>query len=258
MELILADVAVRLGQSRALDGVSARLAPGRVTAILGPNGAGKSTLASVAAGLRVPDRGTATLGDRPLASLPARERARRIGYLPQDSPVHWNIAARELVALGRLPHRGRFGGMSAADWAAVDRAMELTDTTAFARRPTAELSGGERARVLFARVLSGAPEWIIADEPLAGLDPAHQLDVLARLRDAAAAGTGVAIVLHDLGHAARAADDALLISGGRLAAAGPVADVLTADRLRSVYGVEVFVGRDRSGAPVLMPYARTS
>lgn len=257
MELTLADIRVRLGTIQALDGVSIRFASGRVTAILGPNGAGKSTLASVAAGLRAADTGSATLGDRPLGALPVRERARLIGYLPQSAALHWNIAARELVALGRLPHRGPFGGMAAADWVAVDRAMEATDTTAFAARPTAELSGGERARVLLARVLAGEPRWIIADEPLAGLDPAHQLDVLARLRDAARAGVGVVLVLHDLSHAARAADDALLLAGGRAVASGPVADVMTPARLREVYGIDVFVGTDGAGGPVLVPFART-
>ncbi len=257
MELTLADIRVRLGTIQALDGVSIRFASGRVTAILGPNGAGKSTLASVAAGLRAADTGSATLGDRPLGALPVRERARLIGYLPQSAALHWNIAARELVALGRLPHRGPFGGMAAADWVAVDRAMEATDTTVFAARPTAELSGGERARVLLARVLAGEPRWIIADEPLAGLDPAHQLDVLARLRDAARAGVGVVLVLHDLSHAARAADDALLLAGGRAVASGPVADVMTPARLREVYGIDVFVGTDGAGGPVLVPFART-
>lgn len=257
MELTLADIRVRLGVIQALDGVSIRFASGRVTAILGPNGAGKSTLASVTAGLRVPDTGSVTLGDRPLAALPSRERARLIGYLPQSAALHWNIAVRELVALGRLPHRDPFGGVAAADWVAVDRAMEATDTTAFAARPTAELSGGERARVLLARVLAGEPRWIVADEPLAGLDPAHQLDVLARLRDAARAGAGVVLVLHDVSHAARAADDAVLLAGGRTVASGPVADVMTPARLREVYGIDVFVGTDGAGGPVLVPFART-
>ncbi len=257
MELSLDAVTVALGGKTVLHDVSLDFAPGKLTAVLGPNGAGKSTLASVAAGLRTPDSGAARLGGRGLDEIPARERARLVGYLPQSARVHWDLKVAELVALGRLPHRGAFAGLSAADREAIAAAMAATDTTGFATRGIATLSGGEAARAHLARVLAGELRWIIADEPLAGLDPAHQLDVLARLRDAAAAGAGVVLILHDLSHAARMADTVVLMDGGRIVAAGAAADVLTPDRLASVYGIEIFVGTDRHGAPVLVPVART-
>lgn len=235
MALTLDALTVTLGATTVLDTVTATLRPGRVTAVLGPNGAGKSTLLRAAAGLLIPAAGSARLDDRPVGTIDPRERARLIGYLPQGGVVYWNLAARELVRLGRLPH----AGSPAADETAIDRAMALTDTLAFADRPVLTLSGGERARVLLARVLAGEPAWLLADEPLANLDPAHALDLVARLREIAAGGTGVLLVAHDLLHAQRAADDAVLMAGGRLLAAGPAGDVLTPDHLARVFGVRV-------------------
>lgn len=256
MALTLDRVGMTLGGRRVLDDVGASFAPGRVTAVLGPNGAGKSTLAGVLAGLTRPDAGAAALDGQPVLAIPARERARRIGYLPQAAQVHWDLRVGELVALGRLPHRGPFAAPDEADRAAVAAALEATDTARFMGRSMATLSGGEAARVHLARVLAGTPDWIIADEPLEGLDPAHRLDVLDRLRAAASAGAGVVVILHDLSHAARAADDALLLDGGRIVAAGPAAGVLTPERLAAVYGVRFFVGRDGQGAPLLVPMER--
>lgn len=260
MALTIEGVTVKAGGRALLDRVEASFARGRVTAILGPNGAGKSTLAGVLAGLTRSDAGQAMLDGQPLLSLPPRERARRIGYLPQAAQVQWNLKVEELVALGRLPHHGPFAGMSDADHAAVDRALAATDTARFAGRGMQTLSGGEAARVHLARVLAGEPEWIIADEPLEGLDPAHRLDVLDVLRAAAGtragAGAGVIVILHDLSHAARAADDALLIDNGRIVAAGSAQDVLTAERLAAVYGVRFFAGHDARGAPLLVPMER--
>jgi len=239
MELRIEAASVALGGRQVLDAIAADLAPGRITAILGPNGAGKSSLIKAMAGLIVPRGGTVTLDGRDVARIDPRERARLIGYLPQDGAAAWNIAAAELVALGRLPHRSPFAGASAEDEAAVTRALAATETTHLASRAVNELSGGERARVLLARVLAGEPRWLLADEPLASLDPAHQLDILARLRGVADGGAGVVIVLHDLGHAASVADDVLLLKAGRVAAFGPVAEVLTEQRVAEVFEVKV-------------------
>ena len=237
-------VSVMLGRRLALDGVDARLEPGRVTAILGPNGAGKSTLLKAGAALLPLSGGAVMLGHHPVGSLDPRARARAIGYLPQDAQVGWNMLAREVVALGRLPHRSPFAAPSPEDHAATARALEATETEELAHRPIGELSGGERARVLLARVLAGEPRWLLADEPLASLDPSHQADLLDRLRAFAGEGRGVAIVLHDLVQAQRAADDALLLDHGRVVAFGLAADVLTPDHLQAVFGVRVIAARD--------------
>ena len=229
-----AGVTLDLGGVRILERVDAVFARGRVTALLGPNGAGKSTLLHVLAGLRRPDAGTVTLDGVAIAALAPRDRARRIGLLPQTAEVHWQVDARSLVGLGRFAHRDE---NSATGSAAIDAAMVATDTAYLRDRVVDSLSGGELGRVLLARVLAGQPEWILADEPLASLDPAHGLAMCARLRDAAAAGAGVVAVLHDLGLAARFADDAVLIAQGRVVAAGPVADVLTPATIAQTFGV---------------------
>lgn len=232
MALTLDNARVTLGGRSVLAGVDARFEAGRIGVVLGPNGAGKSTLLRAAAGLI--STGGVALDGIAVAALPARERARAIGYLPQDHVVHWDLTVRELVALGRAPHRAPFAGEGAADRAAIERALAATDTAGFAGRPVLTLSGGERARVLLARVLAGEPRWLLADEPLASLDPAHQLDLLDRLRAAADGGMGVVLVLHDLAQAARIADDVLVLDRGRVAARR-----LDAEVIARVFGVEI-------------------
>jgi iron complex transport system ATP-binding protein len=234
-------VTLARGGRTVLAGVSAAFAPGTVTAILGPNGAGKSTLLEALAGLRAPDAGAVTLDGAPVAAMPTPARARAIGYLPQGGAVHWNLEVEELVALGRLPHRGPLAGPSAADRAAIRGAMAAADVAGFARRRIDELSGGERARVLLARVLAGEPRVLLADEPLANLDPKHQLEALRLLRGAADAGAVVVLVLHDLGWAARSADRLLLLADGRVLGDGAPAEVLTSSTLRAAYGMEMRV-----------------
>lgn len=237
MELTFDQVTLMLGGRAVLSGAHAAFCAGRVTVIVGPNGAGKSSLVRAAAGLLSPATGQIRIGADDLAVLEPRARARLIGYLPQEASVHWNVPAREVVALGRLPHRSPFAAPSPEDRAAVDHALALTDATGFADRPVHTLSGGERARVLFARVLAGRPRWLIADEPLASLDPAHQFAMLDLARKAADDGAGVILVLHDLAHAARIADDILILSDGRVVGFGPVGEVLTSDAVAAVFGV---------------------
>jgi iron complex transport system ATP-binding protein len=256
MELIIEGVSVTLSGRNVLEDIRAVLRPGRVTAILGPNGAGKSTLIKTCAALIAPTIGAVRLGDRSVAALDPRERARTIGYLPQDASVHWNIAAAEIVALGRAPHRAPFAAPDAHDAEAVAKAMAATETAHLADRPVNHLSGGERARVLLARVLAGEPDWLLADEPLAGLDPRHQLDILDRLAEVAKQGRGVAIVLHDLLHAGRIADDVLLLKEGKVLANGAAEAVLTPDNLREAFEIAVSVTRDAQGRLVCLPLGR--
>ena len=258
MELTIQGVDVALSGRRVLNDISAVLRPGRVTAILGPNGAGKSTLIKTAAALIEPTQGVVRLGDRSVTALDPRERARTIGYLPQDASVHWNVAASEIVALGRVPHRTPFAGPSARDLEAAIQAMVATETIHLSDRPVNELSGGERARVLLARVLAGEPKWLLADEPLASLDPAHQLDILERLLQVARGGAGVAIVLHDLLLAGRVADDVLLLKEGRVLASGEAAAVLTPENLRAAFEIEVSVARDGQGRMLCVPIGRAT
>ena len=211
-----------------LDALSAVIEPGRITAICGPNGAGKSTLLQCLAGLVEPERGEVLLDRAPLPH--GRERAQRIGYLPQVGEIAWDLSVEGLAALGRLPHGDRGEAQVAAALAAVD-------LSGFAKRPVSTLSGGERARALLARVLAGEPGWILADEPLAALDLAHQLALLAHLRAAAGQGAGVVLVLHDLALAMNHADRVLVLGRGALAAEGAPEQALGEDTIARVWGV---------------------
>ncbi|MBP7003268.1 ABC transporter ATP-binding protein [Amaricoccus sp.] len=245
--LSLEGVTAARGGRRVLDGVSLAVAPGEVVGLLGPNGAGKSTLMRVAAGL-APATGAVRLGDAALAGLDARARALRVAYLPQEREVAWPVTVATLVGLGRLPHRAG----AAADQAAVARAIAAMDLGGFEQRPATELSGGERARALIARALAQEAPLLLADEPAAGLDPAHQIGLMARLADLAREGRGVLVALHDLGLAARWCDRVALLHRGRIVAVGPPGAVLTAERLAEVYGILAHLDRDAAG-PILLP-----
>lgn len=227
--------------------LSALCPAGAVTGILGPNGAGKSTLLKAVAGL-LPITGRVTLGGIDLAGLSPRDRARRIGYLPQDHRLHWPVAVREVVRLGQLAHPD--GRINAAG---IEQAMADTDITALADRPATALSGGERARVHLARVLAGTPAVILADEPVAALDPAHQITVMELLRrQAVHAGRCVVLVLHDLTLAARFCDQVILLQDGRMTAADSPRQVMTPDRLEALYGTRFLTGT-LNGQPVILP-----
>ena len=233
------DLSLRLGSHMALRGASFTLARGKVCVILGGNGAGKSSLLRALAGLLPPFSGEVRLDDAPLAKLRPSERARQIGYLPQNGTPAWAVTVQELVGLGRLPYRAGFAAPSPADEAAIAQALADADLTRLATRRVDSLSGGELARAKFARVLAGESDWILADEPLANLDPPHQRDVLALLRAAADAGKGVVVVLHQLTEAARIADDVILLKQGACLAAGPKPAVLTSAALSETFDMTI-------------------
>ena len=255
MSFTVEALSLALGGRCILDGVDAVFAPGRVTVVLGPNGAGKSTLLACLAGLRDPDTGVVRLGGVDRARIDRHDLARRIGFLPQTADVHWDIDVLTLVALGRFPHRGRWGA-AADDDAAVAAALAATDVVGLAGRVVNTLSGGERSRALLARVLAGTPEWLLVDEPLASLDPAHAIDVLDCLRGIAATGAGVVVVLHDLNQAARVAHDVVLMKDGRIVAQGPAETVLTTEAIAATYGVAAQVGVGDDGRPFFVVTGR--
>ena len=214
---------LQLGALRAVDGVSLALHAGQWVAIVGPNGAGKSTLLSLLAGLRKPDAGQVWLQGRELASLPAQHRARALAWLSQQGEAEGDIAALDVVRLGRLPRHGLFGAPDAADEAAVMQAMAETEATPFAARRLNELSGGERQRVLLARALAVQAPVLLLDEPTTHLDAPHQRALLRSLAERARRGAAVAVVLHDL-TLALAADRVLVMERGRIVADGAPAD----------------------------------
>ncbi len=252
MTLAARDLSVDLAGERVLTGVTCALEPGRITGIIGPNGAGKSTLLRALAALITPSAGTVTLGGKPLATIDRQTRARAIAFLPQDRTVHWPLPVRAVVALGRIPHRTGPAGASAGDLAAVDSAMADMDVTALAERTIDTLSGGERARVLFARALAQRGQTILADEPTAGLDPAHALELFAILARLAANGRTIGVALHDLSLAARFCHDVVILARGRVVATGACADVMTSERLSAAFGVRMAVG-SLDGLPIVLP-----
>jgi iron complex transport system ATP-binding protein len=249
--LALRDVTVRRGPCPVVDGVSARIGEGELVGLIGPNGAGKTTLMRAALGL-IRAEGGIKLGGTPLAALSVRARALRAAYLPQDREIAWPVRVQTLVALGRTPHLPPGRAPGPADRAAVEAALDRMDLAGFRDRPATALSGGERARALIARALAQEAPLLVADEPAAGLDPAHQLQLMALLREMAGAGRGVVVSLHDLGLAARWCDRLLLMHQGRLVAEGPPEAVLTAERLAAVYGITAHLGRDEHG-PLILP-----
>ena len=243
--------------------VDLRLEAGELLGLIGPNGAGKSTLLKAIAQL-LPHRGQVYLAGRSARRISVRERARRMAYLSQDNQVQWPILVRELVGLGRHPHRTGWGeasgehdggGASAADIAAIDAAMRAADIWELRERRADQLSGGERARARLARVLAVGAPLILADEPVAALDPRHQLEVMHLLRSHCGGGGAVIVVLHDLTLASRFCDRLLLLDEGRLVAAGPVDAVLTAANLRRVYGIAAITAR-HNGQAYVVPWAR--
>ncbi len=240
VSILLDKAGVTLGRRTVLRDISAAFGAGTLTGIVGPNGAGKSTLARAMLAL-IPATGQVMVDGVDAAAMPRADLARRIAYVPQGQLLHWPLTVERLVGLGRLPHLAPMSRISAADTAAIERAMDRADVLGLRDRIATELSGGERARVLFARALAVEAAALIADEPLASLDPGHQIDVMDMLRAEAAGGALIIAVLHDLTLAARYCDRLLLIDDGRIVADGAPAEVLSAERLRAVYGIEAKV-----------------
>jgi iron complex transport system ATP-binding protein len=242
--LELSGVVVRRGGRTVLDGVSLAVEPGEVVGVVGPNGAGKTTLLRAALALQPMAAGQALVGGEDPHRLAPLELARRAGYLPQERRLAWNLAAWRVASLGALhepPARARELAMEAL--AKVGLA-DLADRGAF------EMSGGERARALLARLLATRAPLLLADELTAGLDPDSQLMALELMRREAERGTSVVLTLHDLSLAARGCDRLLVLSGGRVASEGPPATALGEAVLTEVFGLE---GRliDTPAGPVL-------
>jgi iron complex transport system ATP-binding protein len=238
--LLSADnLTVRIGPKAIVENVSLSFMPGRLVALIGPNGAGKTTLLKALAGL-IPAEGSVALDGRGMGTIPRRARAQRIAYLPQGHQVHWPLLARDVVALGRYPHGLADPSRLTENHArAIHAAMARTDTTHLADQPIETLSGGERARVMLARVLAVEAPILLADEPTASLDPRHQISVMRDLRDESRRGTLVIAVTHDLGLAARIADEIVLLDRGKLVAQGNPDTVLNDENIHAVYQVSV-------------------
>jgi iron complex transport system ATP-binding protein len=240
----------------ALGDVSLTVAAGEVHAVLGPNGAGKTTLVRLALGLLAPDAGRALVLGRDARAWPRGELARVVAVVPQREETVFPQRVRDAVALGRYPHLSPWGAERAADRAAVARALDACDAAGLAGRWLATLSGGEYQRVRLARALAQEPRLLVLDEPTMSLDLQHEMELLERVRALAdGAGLAVLLVTHQVNLAARFADRLLLLDGGRHAAQGAPADVLTRGTVERVLGWPVAV-ETFDGFPQIVPLRR--
>lgn len=248
------DIVVRIHGKTILDKVSLQIESGKRMAILGPNGSGKSTLLKALAGLLPCASGEVRFAGAPLACIGKKQLSKRLAVLPQGSGAPADLTVGELVDYGRFPHRSWWGGDPAADRRAVAQALERTGLAAMKDRLVATLSGGERQRAWIAMALAQSPQVLLLDEPTTYLDIAHQLEVMKIVSSLNADGAmTVVMVLHDMYHAARYADEIVVVKDGAIIASGPPQSVIHAAMLREVFGVTAEVFASGSGKQVLLP-----
>ncbi len=241
MRLDIENLTVRRGQRLTVNQASLSAGPGEFVGLIGPNGAGKTTLMRAALGL-IPASGTASL-----AALPPARRALTAAWLPQTREAAWPITTEALIRLGRIPH-----ARPDADPRAIAATMARMGIADLRHRPVTELSGGELARVLIARALAQDTPVLMADEPIAGLDPAHQIAAMQTFRALAGDGRLVIASLHDLGLAARHCTRLVMMAKGRIVADGPPSKVLTPALLGQVFGIEGHFAETPDG-PIFQP-----
>jgi iron complex transport system ATP-binding protein len=227
MKLVIENISLGYNGADVLREITVTFTQGEITALIGPNGAGKSTLLKYLAGV-LP-------GEHKINHTPSH-----IGYFEQGARCHWNLRVRDVVGLGRLPHHSS----KIENSHHIEIALAATKTHQFADRLIHSLSGGEQARVLLARVLAGEPEWILADEPLSHLDPAHQWALMDIFRQQTKKARGVILVVHDIALASRHADRIILLHGGKIISDGIPSDVVTPENLHTAYGIKATIRKN--------------
>ncbi|MCL4166897.1 UNVERIFIED_CONTAM: hypothetical protein GTU68_030002 [Idotea baltica] len=235
--LTVNNISLELGGASILSNVSATLNRGEVVGLIGPNGAGKSSLLRSILGLVKIKSGSVKIDDENVDDLNLKERAKKMAYAAQGSPVHWPLTVEHIVGLGRVPHLNPWQKLTMDDQLIIDYAIERTDCAHLKDRSVTSLSGGERARVLLARVLATNAHYILADEPVAALDPAHQLQVMDILKNLTTSDCGVMVVMHDLGLAQRYCDRIILLNEGKMLGQDTPDIILNDDNLTDVFSV---------------------
>lgn len=257
MHLAVAELSAGYPGHTAVRGVELSVPAGQVVAIVGPNGCGKSTLLRAMARLHKPSSGTVHAGDADVWQLGRRAAAHRIALLPQAPQAPEAVTVAGLVRYGRHPHQGLFRQWSREDEQAVSAALDATGTTDLAERRLDQLSGGQRQRCWLAMVLAQETPIVLLDEPTSALDLGHAVEVLELVREVAAAGRTVVMVLHDLAGAARYADTIVAMNAGEVVAHGPARDVVDAGLVKELYGIDAdILTAPGDGSPVVVPTAR--
>jgi len=236
-ELVAHGLSVARGDRTILASVDLVLRPGEIMLLAGRNGAGKSTLLRLLIGAERPDGGQVTLHGRRLSEWPALARARELAFVPQEAENPFEFTGRELVTMGRHPHRKRGAPSQPADFAAVQRALDAVDAASFADRPVTTLSGGEHRRIAVARALATEAPLLLLDEPTSNLDLEHALQLVGLLLQLRTAGRGVLVASHDLNLLARHCDRTVLLHEGRVFADGPSEHALSPANVAAVFGV---------------------
>ena len=231
--LTMDELSVKLGSSTILNAITLELQQGQVIGLMGANGSGKSTLLRAIAGL-VPHTGQISLRGQTIKKLSPRERAKTFGYLGQSQLPYWSLSVRDFVALGRLPFNDR-NKKSAKK--ILEKSILECDLADLSDRLVTQLSGGELARARIARVIAGEPTILLLDEPIAGLDPLHQLEIMHLLQNKVSEGLTVILVLHDLSLAARFTNRLVLLKEGQMLVAGPTDLVLNSKNLADAFKI---------------------
>ena len=239
----LRHIGLNYGERCILHDFDATVADRRITAVMGPNGCGKTTLLRMVGGLLKPSEGTVLIDGLPVQQYPARALAQKVAFVRQHPQTDFEFSAFETVLMGRNPYQRRLQNESQADWDIVERCMRQTGTWELRFAKPAQMSGGELQRVMIARALAQQTPVLLMDEPVSNLDIAHQLDIMRLLK--AATEKTTLIVIHDLNLALQYCDDLLLLHGGGLLFHGPVAEGLTAENIRAVYGVSAHLAEGR-------------
>ena len=254
MKLAAENISVTLGGKEILRGVTCEFASGKRTAIIGRNGAGKSTLLKVLCLLNENFTGRVTLDGKDLRAVGRKNLAKVMAILPQERDAPHDTTVRQLVSFGRFPHRKFFGGTTAEDDAAIKNALELTKLTDFANRQVTSLSGGERQRAWLAMTLAQRPKILLLDEPTTYLDIAHQLEVMEIIAAVNRQfATTIIMVLHDLNHARLYSDAVLIVQDKGICAAGDPKEILTAQVVSEVFGVEADTFTNSRGDEIIYP-----
>lgn len=247
MRITIRDAEYRYRQGFHLKPVSTDIEPGSFMVLTGPNGSGKSTLFSLINGLVKPTGGSVTVGGREITSIPARERARIMGMVPQINKITFDYTVEEMVAMGRYPYQGMFTGESKEDMEAVEQVIQRLELADYRRRSIQSLSGGEYQRVLLARVLVQQTDILLLDEPGNHLDLKHQTMLLNLLKEEVTHGKTVVAVLHDLNQVLYYADCGLLLKDGECVRSGIPGDFLTRSTIKEVFGVSMKEYRSGDG-----------